>query len=153
MDAQHIIESTQEIFSSMIMLDVAAGEPFKRTNAPLQNSISGIIGLAGNTKGMLAIHLPQATALAVTAAFLGMEVEEIDEDVRDAIGELANMLGGSLKAVLDPSGSDIKLSMPSTVYGEEYSIDCLAEAENVAVPFTFDSCSFVVELQVRTSDN
>ncbi len=148
--AQHLIDSTQEIFSSMIMLEVAPGAPFKRGNAPLTNSISGIIGLAGTTKGMLAIHLPNDAALAVTTAFLGMDVEEIDEDVKDAIGELANMLGGSLKSVLDPGGSDIKLSMPSTVYGEEYSIDCLADAETVAVPFSFDDHTFTVELQIRT---
>ena len=37
--AEHIIASTQEIFSSMIMLDVTPGEPFKRKNEMLQNSI------------------------------------------------------------------------------------------------------------------
>ncbi len=148
--AQHIIDSTQEIFSSMIFLEVTPGDPFKRQDEPLTNSISGIIGLAGTMKGSLAIHLTNDAALAVTTAFLGMDVEEIDEDVKDAIGELANMLGGSLKSVLDPSGSDIKLSMPSTVYGEEYSIDCLDEAESVAVPFSFDGHTFIVELQMRT---
>ena len=147
--AQHIIESTQEIFSSMIMLEVAAGEPFIRNNEMLQNSISGIIGLAGATKGLLAIHLSNDAALAVTTAFLGMDVGEIDEDVRDAVGELANMLGGSLKAVLDPNGSEVQLSMPSAVHGEEYSVDCLANAATVSVPFSFENHKFTVELQLR----
>lgn len=148
--AQHIAAATQEIFASMIMLEVAAGEPYQRKDAQLRDSVSGIIGLAGKAKGMLAIHLPNATALAVTTAFLGMEVEEIDDDVRDAIGELANMLGGSLKAVLDPNGSSVQLSMPSAVHGTEYSIDCLAEAESVSVPFSFADQTFTVELQMRT---
>ncbi len=148
--AQHIIDATQDIFSSMIMLEVTAGEPFVRNNDKLINSISGIIGLAGPTKGMLAIHMANAAALAVTSAFLGMEVEEIDDDVRDAIGELANMLAGNMKSVLDPGGSDIKLSMPSAVYGEDYSVDCLAGAQSVTVPFTFDGLGFLVELQLRT---
>lgn len=150
--AQNLIESTQEIFSSMIMLDVTAGAPFKRDSEMLRDSISGIIGLAGSSKGLLAIHLPKQTALAVTSAFLGMDVDEIDEDVRDAIGELANMLGGSVKSALDPSGSDIKLSMPSSIYGEEYSIDCVANADVIAVPFEFAGNRFVVELQIA-SDN
>ena len=146
--AQHIIESTQEIFSSMIMLDVTPGDPYHRKNEMLNDSISGIIGLAGNTKGMLAIHLPTQVALSVTTAFLGMEVEEVDDDVRDAIGELANMLGGNLKAHLDPKGSEIQLSMPSTVSGEEYTIDCIADAEEVTVPFTLEGKQFLVELQL-----
>lgn len=147
--AQQIIAATEEIFSSMIMLEVTAGEPFKRSNVPLKRSISGIIGLAGKSKGLLAIHLPDATAIAITTAFLGMDVTEIDDDVRDAIGELANMLGGSVKTALDPQGSDIQLSMPSAIYGEEYSIDCLADAINIAVPFRLADETFLVELQLR----
>ncbi len=146
---QHIIEATQEIFSSMIMLEVSPGEPFVRRNEMLTGSISGLVGLAGTTKGMLAIHLTKPAALAVTGAFLGMEVNEIDEDVCDAIGELANMLAGSMKAAIDPKGSGVKLSMPSAIHGQEYAIDCLARAESVTVPFTFNGVSFMVELQIR----
>lgn len=132
----------------MIMLEVTPGEPYNRNKATLENSISGIIGLAGTSKGMLAIHLPKKSALAVTSAFLGMDVDQIDEDVRDAIGELANMLGGSIKSALDPKGSGIQLSMPSSIFGEEYTIDCLAGADEVTVPFEFDGNSFLVELQI-----
>ncbi len=146
--AQDIATATQEIFSTMIMLEVAPGEAFRRDDSKLEDSVSGIVGLAGDIKGMLAIHLPNATAMAVTTAFLGMEVSEIDEDVCDAIGELANMLGGSMKATLDPSGSSIQLSMPSAIHGEEYSVDCLANAELVTVPFTFEDHTFLVELQL-----
>jgi len=149
--AQDICDSTQEIFSSMIMLDVSPGEPFKRDANKLEHSISGIIGLAGTVKGMLAIHLPNEAALAVTTAFLGMDVEEIDEDVCDAIGELANMLGGSIKSVIDPTGSDVQLSIPSAIHGEEYAVDCLAESESVTVPFSFNGQTFMVELQISQS--
>ncbi|MDX2495279.1 MAG: chemotaxis protein CheX, partial [Desulfuromusa sp.] len=121
--AQDIADATQEIFSNMVMLDVTPGEPFKRADSKLINSISGIIGLTGTTKGMLAIHLPNKAAFAITTAFLGMDVEDIDEDVCDAVGELANMLGGSIKAILDPEGSKVQLSMPSAIHGEEYSVD------------------------------
>lgn len=150
--AQDIAAATQEIFSSMVMLDVTPGEPFKRSDSQLVNSISGIIGLTGSTKGMLAIHLPDKVALAITTAFLGMDVEEIDEDVCDAVGELANMLGGSIKATLDPEGSKVQLSMPSAIHGEEYAVDCLAEAELVTVPFAFNGQTFMVELQISEAN-
>jgi chemotaxis protein CheX len=59
------------------------------------------------------------------------------------------MLGGSVKTFLDPSGSEIQLSMPSAIHGEEYSVDCLANAQTVSVPFSFDQHKFTVELQLR----
>jgi chemotaxis protein CheX len=131
----------------MIMLEVTPGDPYKRMDLSLKNSISGIIGMAGSIKGLLAIHLPNQTALEVTTAFLGMDVENIDDDVRDAIGELANMLGGSLKSALDPKGSDIKLSMPSTICGEEYSIESISNADVVTVPFELEGNTFLIEFQ------
>jgi chemotaxis protein CheX len=135
----------------MIMLEVTPKEAGKRTDPAFSDSISGMVGLAGTVKGNLAIHLPSSVATAVTTAFLGMEVETIDDDVCDAIGELANMLAGAVKTAIDPSGSDIKLSMPSTVYGDSYSLDCLDCGVSVLVPFDLDGTEFSVELLLAES--
>ncbi len=149
--AEQIAEATREIFSSMIMLEVTPKQAIERTDSTFTNSISGMVGLAGSVKGNLSIHMPESVATAVTTAFLGMEVESIDEDVCDAIGELANMLAGAVKTAIDPSGSEIKLSMPSTVYGEEYRLDCQKCGVNVLVPFDLDGAEFSVELLLSDS--
>lgn len=146
--AENIADATREIFSSMVMLEVTPKAETKRTCPDFINSISGMVGLAGSIKGNLSIHLPSPLAITVTTAFLGMEVDSIGEDVCDAIGELANMLAGSVKTSLDPTGSDIKLSMPSTVYGEKYSLDCSDCGISVLVPFDLDGTEFSVELQL-----
>ncbi len=146
--AEKIADATREIFSSMIMLDVTAKEATKRTSPDFVNSITGMVGLAGTSKGNLLIHLPAPVATAVTTVFLGMDVDSIDDDVCDAVGELANMLAGTVKAALDPGGGDIKLSMPSTVYGDAYCLDCQDCGISVLVPFDLDGAEFSVELQL-----
>jgi len=150
-NAEQIADATCEIFSSMIMLEVTPKEATTRTDAAFTDSITGMVGLAGCVRGNLLIHLPTRVATAVTAAFLGMEVESIDDDVCDAIGELANMLAGAVKTSLDPSGSGIKLSMPSTVYGESYYLDCIDCSVSVMVPFDLEGQEFNVELQLIES--
>ena len=55
-----------------------------------------------------------------------------DEDVRDALGELANMLAGNLKSVL-PGG--VALSMPSVIAGSDYSIQICGRFSIERVPF------------------
>ncbi len=146
--AEQIAEATREIFSSMIMLEVTAKEATTRTDPSFAKSISGMVGLAGSVKGNLSIHMPELVATSVTTAFLGMEVESIDDDVCDAIGELANMLAGAVKTAIDPSGSEIKLSMPSTVFGDAYNIDCVKSCVSVLIPFDLDGATFSVELQL-----
>lgn len=144
-----IIESAKEIFSSMIMMEIQVSDEASGEHQALQDSISGIIGLAGMRKGVLAIHLPKEVALAITGSFLGMEVTEIDADVEDAVGELANMLGGNVKTILSERGRDIELSMPSTISGRHYDFQSNKEAERISIPFFCDFGKFSVELQLE----
>jgi len=147
-----IMASVHAIFSSMVMMDIVPGTPIQGEINPLQSTITGMIGLAGTHRGMLAIHLPEALAKKVTGNFLGMEVEEIDNDVQDAIGELANMLGGGIKAILSENGKDIKLSMPSTICGQEYRFQSHYEGESVIVPFAAEDSQFLVELRIKKEE-
>ena len=144
-----IVESTREIFSSMVMMEVATSSVPLKPSSNHKDSVTGLIGLSGTCKGVLAIHMPQKFALLVTSGFLGMDLEEINADVEDAIGELANMLGGSVKAFLSENGRDINLSMPSTISGEDYIFQTASEdVEKTVIHFNTDSGHFHVELQL-----
>ncbi|MDD2468776.1 MAG: chemotaxis protein CheX [Desulfobulbus sp.] len=143
-----LIESTIEIFTGMVMMDIAvAGEPMQKLGS-LKQSITGMVGLAGTHKGVLAVHFPKQIALDVTSSFLGMDVDEINEDVQDAIGEIANMLGGNLKTILSDRGRDIQLSLPSTISGDEYNFSSQADAEQIILPFQAPTGLFYVEVEL-----
>ncbi len=151
MDLQdRLVESAQEIFSTMLMLEVNLHDVDETTdNVSLSNGISGVIGFAGTHKGLLAIHLPEDTAIGVTSSFLGMEVESLDADVEDAVGELANMLGGSVKSILSEKGRDIDLSIPSTVKGENYNFHVAKTAMRHFLQFSSIVGDFSIELQLE----
>jgi len=128
---------------------VASSEPVMETSVH-HESITGLIGLAGTCNGVLAIHMPNKVAIAVTSSFLGMDVAEINVDVEDAIGELANILGGNVKAFLAEKGRDINLSLPSTITGEKYNFHmAIEDDERTVVCFELDSGHFHVELQIE----
>jgi chemotaxis protein CheX len=146
---EKIIETTIEIFTTMVMIDVSADGPPLTASGTLCDTITGMIGLAGTHKGVLAIHIPDHVALAITSSFLGMDVDEINDDVRDAVGEPANMLGGNVKTILSQNGRDIELSLPSTIAGHEYGFKAATDVDLVILPFKTESGSFMVELQLE----
>jgi chemotaxis protein CheX len=147
--SEKLIESTIEIFTGMVMMDVSvAGEPMQKLG-PLKQSITGMVGLAGTHKGVLAVHFPKKVALEVTSSFLGMDVSEVNEDVQDAIGEIANMLGGNLKTILSDRGRDIQLSLPSTISGDEYAFSSQADGDQVILPFQTPAGAFFVEVELE----
>ena len=144
-----IVESTIEIFTGMVMMDIAvAGEPMQKLGS-LKQSITGMVGLAGTHKGVLAVHFPKQIALDVTSNFLGMDVSDINEDVQDVIGEIANMLGGNLKTILSDRGKDIQLSLPSTISGDQYAFSSQADADQVIIPFQAPAGIFYVEVELE----
>ncbi len=143
-----IIDSAIEIFTTMVMMDVSSGGSPVKELGRLKKSITGMIGLAGTHRGVLAVHLPNEVAMAITSGFLGMDVEEMNEDVEDAVGEIANMLGGSLKTILSDKGKDIQLSLPSTISGEEYAYTSQANVDQIILPFNAPAGVFYVEVEL-----
>lgn len=149
MDIQDkMIDSTKEIFASMVMMEVSVKEVMV-DHGPLYDTITGMIGLAGTHKGILAVHVPYTVAMAITSSFLMMDVTEINEDVHDAIGEVANMLGGNVKTILSENGRDIDLSLPSTIAGSEYSFSSDKKVDKVIIEFDTGKGTFLVEMDLE----
>ncbi len=143
-----MIDATKEIFSTMIMMEITL-EEMQETHGPLTNTITAMIGLAGTHRGVLAVHFPYAVAMAITSNFLMMDVTEMNEDVHDAMGEIANMLGGNVKTILSEKGRDIDLSMPSTISGSEYSFQSDKDVDKVIIKFGTEKGSFMVEMDLE----
>lgn len=144
-----LIDSAKEIFSTMVMMEISVNGDHMVESIPLTESISGVIGMAGTHKGVLAIHIPNKVAMAITGSFLGMDVDEINEDVEDAVGELANMLGGNVKSILSEKGKDIELSLPTTITGQQYDFQPTKDAERIIIPFSCDAGEFTIDLQLE----
>lgn len=152
LSSELIINATREIFETMVMKEVLPGDALSEPIKSFRNSISGIVGLAGTYQGMLAIHASEGVALEITKDFLGLESEEIDDEVKDAIGELANMIAGSVKPELSPNGKDIQLSIPSVIYGD-YTLNYFTNAEWSVIPFRTNSGDFFVELEIKNVED
>lgn len=146
---KEISRSTIEIFTTMVMMEVDPVAGFTKDDGALVDSITGLIGFAGTHKGVLAIHLPNQVAFDITSNFLGMDVDGINEDVEDAVGEIANMIGGDIKGYLSENGRDIDLSLPSTISGAQYDFQPNKNAEIFMLAFSTTNGQFMVELQLE----
>jgi len=144
---KYLIDATLEVFASMIFIDITPEAPTEEPISILAPNLSSLIGLAGDLKGILAIHCPAEVAMGVTTAMLGMEVTELGEDVKDAIGEIANMVAGGLKEALAPDGKKIELAIPTTVIGKAIRTSGLSGATRILIPFSSPIGRFGLELR------
>ena len=154
--SEYVINATREVFSTMVMMEPADEYPLQESVTHFKCSITGMVGFAGTYSGVISMHCPIALAKKITGAMLGMdesEIEEGGEDLNDAIGEIANMLGGSVKMILSKGGLDVKLSIPTVIAGEDYTVNSLSDIDCVVIPFNVDANErFLVGLTLKKED-
>lgn len=145
-----IVKATKEVFDTMIFMPITPGDPLKEKVTSFECHISAILGFAGDIKGAVTIHCPDKVAMAITGAFLGLEVDSVNDDVKDALRELTNMITGGIKNGLAVEGKTIKLSIPTTIGGKAYTISCISDGNWGVIPFAVEEGSFLVEFKFKT---
>lgn len=91
--------------------------------------LSSIIAISDGLSGYLAIHMSPESACAIAGTMLGDSYPEVDDIVCDAVGELTNMMGGSLKKFSGRFGEPFKISVPTIVRGKDYETHAAKDAE------------------------
>ncbi len=97
----------------------------------------GIISLLGDVDWVLFLGLPRDTAIALAAKFAGFEIPFEGEDMGDAIGELANIFAGQVKATLDTRGVKAEISLPTVIRAQ--GLEVLRQTGSAARKACFDS--------------
>lgn len=130
-----IITSTQEVFSMMLGIDMAAGEPFVGDSTGTDSGVLALVGLAGSWVGTGSMSCSAAIACHIASQMLMVECPSINDDVLDAVAEVANMVIGNVKTKLEETLGAMALSTPTVVYGRNFETRRVGSREWVSVPF------------------
>lgn len=110
-----LIGDVNEIFSTMVGMDLAPCATLDAADARFHGCVSAMILLSGSYNGVVSFHATPQAAMGITAQMLGMDVESVDADVLDALGEIANMIGGSFKHHFVNDGHEVRLTPPTVI--------------------------------------
>lgn len=106
--------------------------------------INGVIGLSGRIAGSAVLSLSEPVALKAASTLLMMDVTELDEDVRDAVGELVNMVAGGAKAKL--AQYELSVGLPNVITGQELQISFPLNTKPLTISFSCDWGPLAVEI-------
>jgi chemotaxis protein CheX len=150
MDANYIkpfVASIQNVFSTMMQLQVVVREPFLKTDNNPNHDVSGVIGMSGDVKGSVILSFPQQTAENVVALFSGSKFSMGSPDFADAIGELVNMVTGGAKAMFKDRKCSI--SCPSVIVGKDHTVARQSDIPCVVIPCSTDCGDLFIEIAVK----
>lgn len=133
-----IISSTNEVFSTMIPMDIKPDGPFYQKEEMISTDVISLVTFTGGYSGIVAIFCSKGIVLSITSNMLGIEATLIDQDAKDAIGEVANMIAGNIKNKIYETYGEMHLSVPIVIAGEDLSIRSITDkkCENIDVKIT-----------------
>lgn len=142
-----VTESTLQVFSTMLGVDIACGPAAVEAGMPEANEgVVSFIGLAGSWAGTGSVSCSPVLACRICAQMLMCEASAVNEEVLDTVAELTNMIVGSVKTELEQHLGPLGLSIPTVVYGRNFKTKSAGNAEWIVVYFHWDDEVMVVKL-------
>ena len=144
-----LIHEVRNVFNSMIGMDHLLHLPLAVDPASnFTDCISALVGLAGTYNGLVSLHVPSQLGRKLTAQLLDI-TDPSEEEIEDALGELANILAGCFKRHLTAGNPDIRLSTPTVVSGKQYVIHVAKKPDVMALLFDSEEDWFMVALALE----
>lgn len=131
-----VVKATTEVFGTMLNLPLDTAEAHLEPVHPATyDGVVALIGVAGPWTGTGRISCSPEFACAMAGALLMSEFESVDEDVMDAVAEVANMVVGNVKTLLEERVGPLGLSIPTVIFGRSYKTRSAGVMEWTLVPF------------------
>lgn len=142
-DPRNLDGSVEEVFQLML------GTDCEREPVPAAidaESVTAVVGFGGVLSGACVFRTCAAAAIRVATRMTGMEFEEIDDTVKDAIGEICNMIAGSWKGKVPGLAANCGLSVPAVITGRNYRLHVQAPEFRLNHAYRFDDFRFDVTI-------
>ncbi|HOU81475.1 MAG TPA: chemotaxis protein CheX [Deltaproteobacteria bacterium] len=149
MDVQLVnpfIEATIHVLSSLAFVEAHVGRPYLKKDPVAQGDVSGIVGLSGEAKGTISVTFTKQCILKIVSKMFGEEITEINDEVRDAVGEILNIVSGNGRQRLRGLGKRVKGAIPTIITGRNHIITHITSHPIIAVPFETENGSFTFEV-------
>jgi len=140
------LNGTVSVLKTMAFVDPKAGKPFLKQDSIARGDVSGIIGLTGSARGSLALSFTEGAILKIVSNMLGEEIKSLNNDIKDAVGEITNMVSGAARKELETMGYNITAAIPTVVAGKDHSISHVLGGPSIIIPFETPHGSFVVDI-------
>ena len=117
-----VSKAAKDVFGMMLNLDIEVGASFIESGTPAESQkVVALIGLAGQWIGTGVIGCTPAFACRIASLMLMAEYPAVNEDVLDAMAEMANMIFGSVKTELEEHLGALGLSIPTVIFGRNFA--------------------------------
>jgi chemotaxis protein CheX len=141
------IEGTLHILDTTAFVKVKSEPPFFKTDRKSLGDISGYLEISGDLTGSAAVSFSEKSILGIVSAMFGEDMTEINDDIKDAVGEISNMVAGHVTTKIAELGKKVKVKFKELKLGQDALIPHMDGSKYVlALPFRTTKGKVVIEV-------
>lgn len=148
-----IVAAVSKVVEQMGKIKVTRGQPFvKNGKSPFKatGDLAGIIALnSSRFTGSLAVVFEEKLICKIFSSMMGKTVTKIDDDVKDSVGELTNIIFGHAKRDLNEIGHTLDPAIPSIISGREIEVRHSVEGVCIVIPFDSSDGKILIETVMK----
>jgi len=142
-----LTEITERVWSSLVEVPLLPRQPGQPGPTAGTRTFTGCVQITGAWEGAVTVHCSEQLAKILTASMFMVDPQDTTaEEVGDALGELANMVGGNVKALLP---EPCRISLPAVADGMDYRLSVPGARPLTAVTWTCSGEPLMVRLLER----
>ncbi|MGH9395863.1 MAG: chemotaxis protein CheX [Terriglobia bacterium] len=138
--------ASQEVFESMLGVRAARIDAAACSGT---SDLTAIVSLTGSPSGVLSISCQSAAAAHIAMRMLGSSAPEPDDNAMDALGEVCNMVAGSIKSRLSASEDLCRISVPTIIGGNNYCVRSMVNGEHYELCLDFEGKPVKLSLEIH----
>ena len=140
------LEATISVLETMAAVESIPGKAYLKNGSVAKGDVSGIVGITGDTEGSLSITFSKDCILYIVGRMFGENPDSINEEVKDAVGELTNMISGDSRRRLEEVGYHFSGSVPTVISGYSHEVRHITKGPVLSVPFHAQVGKFTLEV-------
>lgn len=144
---KNLDDSVKEVFQ--LMLDVNCRREAEGASIVASSeleSVTAVVGFGGLLSGACLFRCGARVAMKIAAHMTRMEFLEMDDTVKDGIGEICNMLAGAWKSRVPGLAANCGLSIPAVITGCNYKLHVQAPEFRLHHAYSFGDSRFEVTI-------
>lgn len=142
-DPRNLDRSVEEVFHLMLGVDCTRDWAPKSLEP---DAVSAVVGFGGVLSGACIFRVSAKAATDIASLMTGMTFNEVDDTVKDGIGEICNMLAGAWKGKVPELAGHCGLSLPAVITGKDYRLHVQAPEFQLDHVYRFGEQRFAVRI-------
>lgn len=141
-------KATLDVLKLMLDVDVKQGQLSVVEGLIPSKDANVILGVTGDLRGSILFSFPKDMTLEMVYIMSGMRMEEIDNFVSSALGEVANIIGGNALSNLSASNYTCDIVPPQILIGTYQSVS-MANEKAVRIPLITEIGEFDITIYLK----